>query len=214
MSETTITVLGARGGHGTTTVATAIAIIAAGHEPTELVSDDAAPLLGIPEPNGNGNVVSVAERLILSESGTGNERVTVVDAGTVREAVSKGTGNGACYVVLRGPCFLGLRTLVANQDRGRNPAGIILVPEEGRSLRERDVEEVLGVPVVARVRHSPTVARTIDAGLFLTRLHCQGEFEQLRRLVVQMLTPRRMSACQPASDRLAGGPGSSAANRS
>ncbi|HSH60415.1 MAG TPA: hypothetical protein VK988_12415 [Acidimicrobiales bacterium] len=214
MSETTITVLGARGGHGTTTVATAIAIIAAGYEPTELVSHDAAPLLGVPEPNGNGNAVPIGEQLFLSESGTRNDRVTVVDGGTIQEALSKGTGNGACYVVLRGPCFLGLRTLVANQDRGRNPAGIILVPEEGRSLRERDVEEVLGVPVVARVRHSPTVARTIDAGLFLTRLHCQGEFEQLRRLVVQMLSPRRMASRQLGSRRLAGIPGSSAANRS
>lgn len=188
MSRTTITLVGARGGHGTTTVATAIAIIAAGHEPTELVSHDAAPLLGVPEPNGNGNIVSVAEQLILSESGTGNQRVTVIDAGTVRETVSTGTGNGACYVVLRGPCFLGLHTLMANRDRDRNPAGIILVPEEGRSLRERDVEEVLGLPVVARVLHSPTVARTIDAGLLLTRLHCQDEFRQLRRLVVQLLT--------------------------
>ncbi len=188
MSQTTITVAGARGGHGTTTVATAIAIIAAGHEPTELLSHDAAPLLGVPEPNGTGNIVPVADQLILSESGTGNERVTVVDAGRVGESRRKGTGNDVFFVVLRGPCFLGLHTLVGNRDREPDATGIILVPEEGRSLRERDVEEVLGVPVVARVRHSPSVARTIDAGLLLTRLHGQREFEQLRRLVAKALT--------------------------
>lgn len=188
MSQTTITVAGARGGHGTTTVATAIAIIAAGHDPTELVSHDAAPFLGVPDPNGSGNIVPVLDQLILSESGTGNERVTVVDAGTAGDVERKGTGNGAYYVVLRGPCFLGLNTLVGNRQRDGIPTGIILVPEEGRSLRERDVEEVLGIPVVARVRHSPSVARTIDAGLLLTRLHRQREFEQLRRLVAQVLT--------------------------
>lgn len=79
------------------------------------------------------------------------------------------------YVVFRGPCYLALSTLVAGAER---PDGIILVAEAGRSLTQRDVEQVTGVPIVAVVRSSPDVARCIDAGL-LVRVHRLGSFSVL-----------------------------------
>ena len=53
MTARMIVLSGARGGHGTTTVATALAVYAAGHRRTALVSADAtstAALIGIPMP--------------------------------------------------------------------------------------------------------------------------------------------------------------------
>src|SRR3954452_25218860 len=50
---TTIELIGARGGQGTTTVASVLALLLAGHQPTTLATDDptaAAALLGVPLP--------------------------------------------------------------------------------------------------------------------------------------------------------------------
>ncbi len=68
--------------------------------------------------------------------------------------------------MLRGPCYLALRTLLA-ADHGLD--GIILVAEPGRALNERDVADVTGLDVVATVPVTPGIARTIDAGLLATR---------------------------------------------
>lgn len=68
--------------------------------------------------------------------------------------------------VLR-PCFLSLRRAAAAPVR---PDGVVLVDEPGRSLRARDVEVALGVPVVATVRVTDQVARAVDAGLLSVRL--------------------------------------------
>ena len=65
--------------------------------------------------------------------------------------------------VLR-PCYLALRRAVALPVR---PSGVVLVQEPGRSLDRRDIEDVLGVPVVAVVPYDPSVARVVDAGLLL-----------------------------------------------
>ena len=70
-------------------------------------------------------------------------------------------------VVLRGPCYLGLRSIVAS---GLQADGIVLLVEAGRSLTRRDVGDVCGVPVVAQIPVTANVARTIDAGLLVTRL--------------------------------------------
>jgi hypothetical protein len=45
-----------------------------------------------------------------------------------------------------------------------------VVVEEGRSLTAKDVSHVTAVPVAASVTASERVARTIDAGLLVTRL--------------------------------------------
>ena len=69
-------------------------------------------------------------------------------------------------LVLR-PCFLAVRRAAACALR---PTGVVLVDEPGRSLAPADIEAALGVPVVARVRCTEQVARTVDAGLLAARL--------------------------------------------
>ncbi len=75
---------------------------------------------------------------------------------------------GAGIIVVRG-CYLGLRRAV------RHPAlvdaiGAILIDEHGRSLGAPDVEDVLGVPVLATVPARTSTARAVDAGVLPTRL--------------------------------------------
>lgn len=68
-------------------------------------------------------------------------------------------------LVLR-PCYLALRRAMV----APRPSGVILVCEPDRALSAADVEDVLGVRVVAEIPWDPTVARAVDAGLLVTRL--------------------------------------------
>lgn len=84
------------------------------------------------------------------------------DAGT---ALALAAASSRSLLVLR-PCFLAVRRaavapLVAT--------GIVLVDEPGRSLAAADVEAATGVPIVARVRTSDRIARTVDSGLLVAR---------------------------------------------
>lgn len=65
------------------------------------------------------------------------------------------------------PCFLSLRRALSV---GRRPDGVVLVAEDGRALGRTDVEDVLGVPVIATVPVDAAVARAVDAGLLAARL--------------------------------------------
>jgi hypothetical protein len=65
------------------------------------------------------------------------------------------------------PCFLALRRALVV---GRRPDGVVLVAEDGRALGRTDVEDVLGVPVIATVPVDAAVARAVDAGLLAARL--------------------------------------------
>ncbi len=75
---------------------------------------------------------------------------------------------GTGIVVVRG-CYLALRRAV------RHPAitdavGAILIDEHGRSLGAPDVEDVLGLPVVATIPARTSIARAVDAGVLSSRL--------------------------------------------
>ena len=102
----------------------------------------------------------------------------VVDGGA-----TGGESTGESYVVLRGPCYVALASLLATLDTP--PHGVIVLAEPGRSLTGRDVYEVLGIPVVATVRASPAVARTIVAGLLVSRVHRLRELAPLEAIVSQ-----------------------------
>ena len=99
-------------------------------------------------------------------------RHVVVDLGTVApddpspmaDLRRRWSTGSTAYLVSR-TCYISLRRAAAC---GR-PAGVVVVREPGRSLDHRDVAEVLGVPVVARIDMDPSVARAIDAGRLLTR---------------------------------------------
>jgi MinD-like ATPase involved in chromosome partitioning or flagellar assembly len=70
-------------------------------------------------------------------------------------------------VVVRS-CYLTLRRAVGVVEHAATAA--VLVKEPGRSITGREVERVLGVPVLAEVPYDPAIARAVDAGLLLARL--------------------------------------------
>jgi hypothetical protein len=45
-----------------------------------------------------------------------------------------------------------------------------LIDEHGRSLGARDVEDVLGLPVLATIEARTATARAVDAGVLATRM--------------------------------------------
>ena len=180
-----ILITGARGGQGTTTVAAALALHAAGVGDAVLkapAEQGAAAVLGHPAMD-RGESVAVAGHLTLATPPATVTADTVVIDGGLHDGAGEWLSEeqGERYVVLRGPCYVALATLLGST--ARRPDGIILVAEEGRSLTARDVAEVTGLPVVATVDATPRVARTIDAGLLPSRITRLRELSQLRTLV-------------------------------
>ena len=208
----TITLHGARGGQGTTTIAAALALFAADAGPTTLVCDDptaTCALLGVPAPLGD-DWAQVTPSLRLDPSGSqpasqGLDATVIVDGGRLpqsrpgdRSVAPAGDIvplPGEHYAVLRGPCYVALASLLSSL--GPRIDGVVLVSEDGRSLTAADVHDVLGVPVVATVPTDPAVARTIDAGLLTSRLH---RLPQLRPLRTLALTPDRVPNGTPNGD--------------
>jgi hypothetical protein len=110
---------------------------------------------------------AAGENLVAALGGLPN--TVVVDCGLPaadRLAATVASAADRSLLVLR-PCFLALRRAIAAPMR---PSGVVLVAEPERALCRRDVEDVLGVPVVAEVPHDPRIARAVDAGLLASRL--------------------------------------------
>lgn len=95
---------------------------------------------------------------------------TVVDLGTVDGAHGRAVLEvaDATLIVVR-PCYLALRRAV-RLEATRRASGVVLVEEPGRALGVREVADVLGRPVVARVPVRDTIARAVDAGVLPARL--------------------------------------------
>ena len=158
----TVVFRGAKGGVGTSTVAAlhALALARAGSPTTltatcEVQLGDLAAILGIPPVEGPHIDVNTTAALATSPAAPAT---VVIDAGTEVDPPL-----AACehYLVTR-PCYLALRRAVQS---ARGAHGIVLVAEPERSLTRADVEDVLGLPVVATLPVQPATARLIDAGL-------------------------------------------------
>jgi hypothetical protein len=95
-------------------------------------------------------------------------RPVIVDCGVALDGPARTVAAAASrsLLVLRS-CFLSLR---AASRATLRPSGVVLVREPTRALGPSDVADVLSVPVVADVVVDPTVARAVDAGLFLARV--------------------------------------------
>ncbi len=95
---------------------------------------------------------------------------TVADLGAVADPAARAVAEvaDASAVVVRG-CYLALRRAVRTPVLAR-ASGVVLVEEPGRSLGAREVADVLGRPVLARVTLRSVVARSVDAGVLATRL--------------------------------------------
>ena len=101
---------------------------------------------------------------LATELDTSNE-LTVVDAGSghIPQLVDNATTS---LLVIR-PCYLALRKAA---HLAVKPHGIVLINEPGRSLGKRDVESVVGAPVLVELPLDPTIARCVDAGLLASRI--------------------------------------------
>ena len=180
----------AKGGSGTTVVASSLALLLAQRDPLGSLLVDVAgdvPLaLGLAEPTGPGlagwlaagpdvpadglhRIEAPAEHgLAVLPRGDGPLDPVVVDCGTLQDEVGRSLAAAATRSVLvTRPCFLALRRALAAPIR---PSEVVLLAEPGRSLGPADVEDCLGVPVSAAVAVDPAVARAVDAGLLGLRL--------------------------------------------
>lgn len=188
-----------KGGQGCTTVTAALALAQQGSRLIDTTGDLPA-LLGIPEPSGPGICDLLADDrpldiAAIARLATSSGPVPLIRAGStpaarvpehrwVELAAILTADPGAWFLdagTLPGPacvaadrrllvvrnCYLALRRAVEHPVR---PDGVVLVIEADRALSAADIEAVLTAPVVARVSIDPTVARTIDAGLFAARV--------------------------------------------
>lgn len=98
------------------------------------------------------------------------ERSTICDAGRLDHAATAACAEvaDANVVVVRG-CYLALRRAVYHEAI-ELATGAVLIAEHGRSLGTRDVEDVLGIPVLATIEARSSTARAVDAGVLATRM--------------------------------------------
>lgn len=123
-----------------------------------------------PTPRVSGFVESLndQQRSVVIDCGTLGFRGSEPTADDVDVAVERAVVEGvADRLLVTRPCYLSLRRMVGCPVQ---PTGVVLVTETGRSLGRRDVEQVVGVKVVAEVPIDPAVARCVDAGLMAGRL--------------------------------------------
>lgn len=121
--------------------------------------------------------------VIQSFAGEGQ---VVVDAGlcTASDDVAGRLAStaSASLMVIR-PCFLALKRASALSVRA---TGVVVVEEGSRSLDARDIEQVLQVPVVARVPLDPGIARAVDAGrLIHKRFKSPRSIDELAATLLQ-----------------------------
>jgi hypothetical protein len=123
-------------------------------------------------PAGGGSLESVAPEsgAALAVALQATEATTVCDGGRLDHdaLVALAEVADANVVVVRG-CYLALRRAV-HHPMIEHALGVVLVDEHGRSLGRRDVEDVLGLPVLATIETKIVVARAVDAGTLTTRM--------------------------------------------
>ena len=158
-------IVGSKGEVGTSTVAVLHALSIAGTGRCVRLTatapagvEDLAVILAVPTP-APGEVVEVAAGLSLGDEADPGA-YNVLDGGT--DTFSD--HDGPVYLVVRN-CYVSLRRALLAPP---TTAGVVLVMEPGRSLGPRDVADVVGVPIVARVEMTASVARSIDAGLLVS----------------------------------------------
>lgn len=160
-----ISLVGARGGSGTSTVALAAALRLPGAVRLAANTDDLLAMSGL-------MASAITPDLELVEEYDSTPGLTIIDEGCLQHRVDRGhSDNHQTFLVLRGPCYLALRSAQdAATTNGATWNGLILIREEGRALQVNDVEAALNARVKVVLDIDPTIARVIDAGLFVSRL--------------------------------------------
>lgn len=136
----------------------------------ERLEIDAGPGLHIlPAGTPPPAIVGRADRAgVLAAQLSIDPRPVVADCGGAADGAGQLLAAEAAVslLVLR-PCYLAVRRALAAPTR---PSGVVLVTEHERALGSRDIEEVLGAPVLTVVAVEPSVARAIDSGLLGRRM--------------------------------------------
>lgn len=117
-------------------------------------------------PTGRAGDGAPARWHVAAETLTTSERPVIVDCGGPVPPGPLLDCADQSLLVIR-PCYLALRRATALPGR---VTGVVLVSEPGRCLGTKDVEAVVGVPVVAQIPLEPAVSRAVDAGLLAARL--------------------------------------------
>ena len=180
-----------KGGQGCTTIAAALAVLAArSNQPTLLLDTrgDAAPTLGVSDPAPSctfaeaiAHSVEPSDRLrvafvagdridteaisAMSELVAAGHRV-LVDTGTDHDVLHRFDPLSPQRLLVTRPCYVALRRAIGVPFV---PDHVVLISEHQRCLTERDVSLALALPVTS-VPHDPAIARAIDAGLLAARL--------------------------------------------
>ena len=211
-----ITVHGAKGGQGTTTVAAVLAILHAhaGHR-TLLVDTAGDPaILATNEPDrpGLAEYLNPAHRLAIEHVTTNvTERLDLIARGDGTIEFDTYT-----YGLLTGgldhydTVIIDTATHAPAWDRHADhdilvtrpcylalrravtqprPAHLAVVTEPGRALNTADIEAALGIPVTVTIALDSDIARCIDAGLLNTRIP-----RTLTRALRPLLTPTTATA--------------------
>ncbi len=120
-------------------------------------------------PRGRGEHGPSARHHLLARILDADPRPVVLDAGVVTAGspVLPVVAQASRSLLVVRACYLGLRRAV---DAPARPTGVVLVTEEGRTLRRADVEAAIGAPVVAEVPHDRGVAHAADTGLLARRV--------------------------------------------
>jgi hypothetical protein len=103
---------------------------------------------------------------LLAQLLRADPRRVVVDIGTHAVPAVAVLSEASASLLVTRACFLALDTA----QRGPSPDQVVLVAEEGRALRRRDVEAAIGAPVVVSLRWHASVSRAVDAGLLSARM--------------------------------------------
>jgi MinD superfamily P-loop ATPase len=141
-----------KGGQGTSVVACAVALKAAGAgRAVRLDGHDRAVLAAIVGRHGDG---PISPGLILGADTA--ERFDLV--------VHDGTSDQGTSLLVTRPCYLALRQALHLGITGA-VTGVVVVTEPGRALGVDDVAAVTGLPVIATVPLRAEVARAVDAGV-------------------------------------------------
>lgn len=174
---TTIHLSAAKGGQGTSTVASFLAKALAEQGNIVTLVDpsfDCRRILGL-SPREDVSIDTLT--VVTVDTGLFAD-ITIVDGGQDPDPTADRN------VIVTRPCYVALARAVESGPWD----GAIVVTEEGRALGPKDVQSVLSVPILAEIPIDPTVARAIDAGFTFTR-RPQSIVSPLQGLIRDVVTP-------------------------
>ena len=115
---------------------------------------------------GSGQINATANFAELAASLATFDVPVIIDAGcgvVSPELLARASSS----LLITRPCYLSLRRAA---QLNVAPTGVVLINEPGRALGKRDVESVIGAPVIAEITFDATISRAVDAGLLASSL--------------------------------------------